>query len=112
MSPLVAILAGGSVAVVITLVVIIAIAIKRCPRRRPPAESASYALGSHVSDTSPKETVSTFSRPSPASEERNPDLIPLKEGKESSHLVIIFSQANQGMIYGASFTESILGNTH
>ncbi|XP_050733792.1 nephrin-like isoform X2 [Eriocheir sinensis] len=80
-SPLVAILAGGSVAVVITLVVIIGIAIKRCPRRRPPAGDASYAVGSHVSDTSPKETVSTFSRPSPASEERNPDLIPQKEGK-------------------------------
>lgn len=80
MSPLVAILAGGSVAVVITLVVIIGIAIKRCPRRRPPAGDASYAVGSHVSDTSPKETVSTFSRPSPASEERNPDLIPQKEG--------------------------------
>ncbi|XP_063872675.1 nephrin-like [Scylla paramamosain] len=84
-SPLVAIVAGGSVAIVITLVIIIGIAIKRCPRRRPPAGDPSYALGSHVSDTSPKETVSTFSRPSPASEERNPDLIPLKEAQECDY---------------------------
>lgn len=91
MSPLVAILAGGSVAVVITMVVIIGIAIKRCPRRRPPTGEASYGLGSHVSDTSPKETVSTFSRPSPASEERNPDLIPQKEGRGFRQPVILFS---------------------
>ncbi|XP_069172685.1 protein turtle isoform X1 [Procambarus clarkii] len=78
-SPLIAVVAGSAVAVVITVVVILGLAIKHCPRRRPSQEVPAYAHGSLVSDTSPKETVSTFSRPSPASEDRNPDLIPLKE---------------------------------
>ncbi|KAG7156453.1 Nephrin-like 15 [Homarus americanus] len=78
-SPLIAVVAGASVAIVITLVIILGLAIKHCPRRRPQPEVPAYAHGSLVSDTSPKETVSTFSRPSPNSEDRNPDLIPLKE---------------------------------
>ena len=33
--------------------------------------------------SSPKETISTFSRPSPTSEDRNPDVIPITEGKKN-----------------------------
>ncbi|XP_066963446.1 nephrin-like [Macrobrachium rosenbergii] len=82
--PLVAVVVGAAVTIVITLITIVALAIKHCPRERSnheaPPRGHQYAPGSSlVSDGSPKETVSTFSRPSPASEDRNPDIIPQKE---------------------------------
>lgn len=81
-SPLVGVVAGAAAAIAMTLLIILGLAIKHCPRRQP-ANDQRYgtAHGSLISECSPKETLSTFSRPSPASEERNPDLIPLKEGE-------------------------------
>ncbi|XP_047483653.1 uncharacterized protein LOC125035360 [Penaeus chinensis] len=79
-SPLIGVVAGAAAAIAMTLLIILGLAIKHCPRRQSTNDQHyGTAHGSLISECSPKETLSTFSRPSPASEERNPDLIPLKE---------------------------------
>lgn len=81
-SPLIGVVAGAAAAIAMTLLIILGLAIKHCPRRQSTNDQHyGIAHGSLISECSPKETLSTFSRPSPASEERNPDLIPLKEGE-------------------------------
>ncbi|CAL4094901.1 unnamed protein product, partial [Meganyctiphanes norvegica] len=71
----------------------VGLAIKHCPRRRVPHPGHQYTLGtahgSGLSDASNKETISTFSRPSPQSEERNPDLIPLKDAECEYQLEVL-----------------------